>query len=90
MLNLVIPNLLSKDCPIHMQKIKGVRMFEKINKWWHGELYFLDGVYPGERYRHHWTARVAHELVNFYLEHWKWLLVFFVSVVALYIGYLKL
>jgi hypothetical protein len=31
-------------------------------------------VIPGDRYKRHWTSSVAHILVDFYLEHWKWVI----------------
>jgi len=31
----------------------------------------------------HWSSRLAHTLVEFYFEHWKWLLSFLVALSAL-------
>ena len=56
-------------------------MRDAIKQWWEGELethrndpnsdLFIIG--PGS-YRRHWTARVAHWVVDFYMREWKWAL----------------
>lgn len=67
-------------------------MFEKIKNWWHGEdtihenkpsdPFFVIGWYN----KKHWTSRFAHRLVDFYLEHWKFI---WGSIVAIFCASIK-
>lgn len=60
--------------------IRSGDMPEKIRKWYEGEfvayrnepgsLVFMTGGV----YRRHWTSRIAHIAVEFYLREWKWTL----------------
>jgi hypothetical protein len=53
---------------------------DKIRQWYEGEfvaykdepdtLVFIGGG----KYRRHWTSKVAHVVVEFYLREWKWTL----------------
>lgn len=45
---------------------------------------FLPAIYT----EYHWTAKVAHVLVGFYLKHWQWLLMGVVAVATLYYTYI--
>jgi len=65
-------------------------MLNVIKDWWTGKEYFVDGRLPGIRYKHHWTAKIAHIIVSFYLEHWKWIWSTIIAISALSISYLKL
>ncbi|MFC3034373.1 hypothetical protein ACFOEE_17845 [Pseudoalteromonas fenneropenaei] len=65
-------------------------MIEKIRKWWKGEAYYLESVFPGIRYKRHWTAKFARIIVEFYLKNWQWWLGFLVAVSGLFIAYKKL
>ena len=62
------------------------RLYKWIKSWWKGEFIpdkndpnspfvFLSGVM-----RRHWTSRLLHVLVAFYLREWKWIWVFLVAV----------
>ena len=46
------------------------------------------------RYRRHWSSRLAHAVVEFYLKEWKWLLPFLVllfgTMVAAVLGIMNL
>jgi len=64
-------------------------MREIIKRWYAGKyippenppdssLIFLMGHYD-----RHWSSRLTHTLVEFYFEHWKWLLPFLVALSAL-------
>ncbi|RUX97255.1 MULTISPECIES: hypothetical protein [unclassified Mesorhizobium] len=46
-------------------------------------------VLPGERYERHWTSKAAHVLVDFYLEHWKWVIGTMIAVIALTVAILR-
>ena len=35
----------------------------------------------------HWTANFLHNLVDFYLRHWKWLWGLIVSILGVYVAY---
>ena len=68
---------------------------EKIIFWWEGQLQeeSLEEIFsdpPVDTYKHHWSAVIARVLVTFYLKHWKWFWGFCLSLVGLYIAYLKL
>ena len=65
-------------------------LFERIKKWWVGEVYYIKGVLPGIRYKRHWTAKAAHVLVDFYLIHWKWVWGTLFTICGLIVAYLKL
>lgn len=65
-------------------------MLNKIKNWWVGEVYNLEDVLPGIRYKHHWTARTARSFANFYLNHGKWIWSTIIAVCGLVISYLKL
>jgi hypothetical protein len=34
-------------------------------------------VFVGGSYKRHWTSRVAHVLVDFYLREWRWIMAAF-------------
>ncbi|MDX7838045.1 MULTISPECIES: hypothetical protein [Aeromonas] len=65
-------------------------MLKKLNKWWEGEVYYIENVLPGIRYKRHWTAKVARKGVEFYLKNWQWCWGFLVAVSGLIIAYKKL
>ncbi len=65
-------------------------MIDKIKKWWTGEEYYIEGALPGIRYKHHWTAKITRPLVDFYLNHWKWIFTTTLGICGLLIAYLKL
>jgi hypothetical protein len=62
---------------------------DKLKNWWEGELEpyrndlnsDLAIIGPG-RYRQHWTSRVAHWAVDFYMREWKWTLGAIATVVG--------
>lgn len=70
-------------------------MFERIRDWYEGKFVLHENdpvsgvVFIGGYYERHWTATIARALVHFYLEHWKWLWGFGLSVVGLYFAWLK-
>ena len=63
-------------------------MLNKIKNWWIGEEYYIKDVFPGIRYKRHWTARIVHTVVNFYLNHWKWIWSTIIAISGLIISYL--
>lgn len=69
---------------------------EKIRNWYEGRYIPYENdpnssvVIVGGYYERHWTAKFARILVSFYLEHWKWLWGVFLSLLGLYMAYLKL
>ncbi|DAB30572.1 MAG TPA: hypothetical protein CFH84_03340 [Sulfurimonas sp. UBA12504] len=65
-------------------------MLKKIRSWWIGEEYYIENVFPGIRYKRHWTAITTRAFVNFYLNHWKWVWSTIIAVSSLIIAYLKL
>lgn len=62
-------------------------MIKLIKQWYQGKEYNISTsellVFPGIRYKRHWTSQVAHIIVDFYLKEWKWLLPFIVGFSAL-------
>lgn len=71
-------------------------MLQRIKDWYEGEFEVYENdpnsqvVIIGGDYKRHWTARIARVVVEFYLDHWKWLWAFSMSVVGLYLAWLKL
>ena len=71
-------------------------MFNRISEWYEGRYVLHENdpdsgvVIIGGYYERHWSATAARVLVRFYLEHWKWLWGFSLSVVGLYFAWLKL
>lgn len=65
-------------------------MFDKLRNWWEGEVYHIEGVFPGIRYRRHWTANLARGCTSFYLKNWKWCLGFTATIISLTVAILKL
>ena len=60
------------------RRLHGVR--RRFLRWWRGEFVRYETrpgeaipLFPGYQKRH-WTSRFTHVLVDFYLEHWKWLI----------------
>lgn len=62
-------------------------MLNKIKKWWEGEIYYLEDILPGIRYKRHWTSKLLHVIVDFYLKHWKWIWTTIVSILTLLITF---
>ena len=68
-------------------------MFEYIKKWWQGKyinppqsnqndsIVFISGYF--ER---HWSSKIVHKLVDFYLEHWKFI---WGSIIAIFCASIK-
>ena len=44
----------------------------------------------GGGHRPHWSARVAQIVVNFWLEHWKYIITTTIAVAALIVAYKKI
>ncbi|TCW20214.1 hypothetical protein EDB48_104160 [Vibrio crassostreae] len=63
-------------------------MREIFSKWWEGEQYHIKDVYPGTRYRRHWTSALIHLLLEFYLQHWKWVIGTFITILGVIISLL--
>ena len=63
-------------------------MIKFIKRWYHGEEYNISTptlpIFPGIRYKRHWSSRIVHILVKFYLKQWKWLLLFIIALLTLY------
>ncbi|VXA55352.1 conserved hypothetical protein [Acinetobacter proteolyticus] len=67
-------------------------MLDWLREWWKGKeiefkssqgdsVFFVDSVY-----KRHWTSKLAHTFVKFYLEHWKFI---WGSIVAIFCASLK-
>ncbi|WEI17120.1 hypothetical protein PY247_11150 [Acinetobacter proteolyticus] len=67
-------------------------MLDWLREWWKGkEIEFKsspgDSVFfAGGVYKKHWTSKLAHILVRFYLEHWKFI---WGSIIAIFCASLK-
>jgi hypothetical protein len=46
-------------------------------------------VLVGGSYHRHWTARFAHVVVEFWLEHWKYVITTSIAIIGLWIAYRK-
>ena len=66
-------------------------MIEFIKRWYHGEMYNISThalpIFPGIRYKRHWSSRFLHILVEFYLKEWKWLWPILLTLIAIGIGF---
>lgn len=58
-------------------------MLEKLKKWWNGEWVTYEFGIGLDR---HWTSNVAHKLLKFYMDHWKFI---WGSLVAIFCASLK-
>jgi len=67
-------------------------MINFIKKWYQGEKHdlFADHpefpVFPGIRYRRHWSSRLTHTVIDFYLKEWKWLWPLVVAIVGIIVA----
>jgi hypothetical protein len=65
-------------------------MIKFIKQWYQGEEYNISTpdlpIFPGIRYKRHWSSRLAHALVEFYLKEWKWLWPIFLTLITIFIG----
>lgn len=37
---------------------------EILKKWWQGEEYYIEGVYPGIRYKKHWSSAFVQNSID--------------------------
>lgn len=65
-------------------------MLKKLQRWWQGDEYYIEGIIPGIRFKRHWTAKIARSIVDFYLKNWQWCLGFAVAVISLSVAIIKL
>jgi len=69
-------------------------MLKFIKRWYQGEEYNIFTpnlpIFPGIRYRRHWSSRLAHVVIEFYLNEWKWLWGILFSIAGLAIAIAKL
>ena len=65
-------------------------MLEKLQSWWEGEEYRIEGVFPGIRYKRHWTATMVRVCFNFYVKNWQWCLGFVIAIISLTVAIIKL
>lgn len=66
-----------------MKKLKNLKT--AVYKWWNGT---YNPPPPGSDYvhfhnDHHWTAEIAHTLVNFHKKYWQWLWTTFLGCATL-------
>jgi hypothetical protein len=69
-------------------------VFKFIKRWYQGEHYSISEpyprIFPGDRYKRHWTSRFAHIFIEFYLKEWKWLLPFLVGLLGVVLAIIKM
>ena len=65
-------------------------MIKFIKRWYHGEKYNISTptlpIHPGIRYKRHWSSRIVHILVEFYLKEWKWLWPILLTLITICVG----
>jgi hypothetical protein len=69
------------------------RLSAKLRDWYEGEWVqpgASDAVLMLNHYRRHWTSRLAHRIVNFYMAEWRWLLPFLVACIGAAVAVWKL
>ncbi|MCH7380352.1 MULTISPECIES: hypothetical protein [Acinetobacter] len=54
-------------------------MFEKIKKWWNGEWVSYEFGIGLDR---HWTSKVAHSIVRYFIKHQIWIIPTVITVIA--------
>ena len=68
-------------------------MLKFIKRWYHGEEYNISSPIlpiPSVRYKRHWSSRLVHILVEFYLKEWKWLLPFLLALIGIILTIIKI
>ena len=69
-------------------------MLKFIKRWYQGEEYRISTpglpIFPGIRYKRHWSSRLVHAAIEFYFKEWKWLWGILISIVGLAIAIAKL
>ena len=67
------------------------RFKERSLECYHGSWVPYESEYlMGGGHRPHWSARVAQIVVNFWLEHWKYIITTTIAVAALIVAYKKI
>jgi hypothetical protein len=69
------------------------RLRDGIKSWWQGQPEKNDprsAIFLTNHSRRHWTSRVAHAVLAFYLKEWRWLLPFIVAFVGAVVAIKKL
>lgn len=67
------------------------RLKERIREWYHGPFETFDSAHIiGGFHNPHWTARIVRTLVEFWLEHWKWIITTVLAIIALVIAAKKI
>ena len=65
-------------------------MIKIIKRWYHGEEYNISTpalpIFPDIRYKRHWSSRIIHILVEFYLKEWKWLWPILLTLITICVG----
>mgnify|MGYP001583047935 CR=1 FL=1 len=65
-------------------------MFKFIKQWYQGKEYNISTpdlpIFPGIRYKRHWSSRLVHVFVEFYLKEWKWLWPILLTFITILIG----
>jgi hypothetical protein len=80
----------------HKGDLHVARYQSEIRKWYEGETKFHDNppgtaaIIIGWWVERHWTSRLAHKLVGFWMAEWKWIIATFLALVGLWLAYLKL
>lgn len=67
-----------------------MKIIEKIKRWYNGDIKAYKGELIGFYTKRHWTSKIVHVFVEFYLSHWKWIWGFCIAVLSLYLAYLEL
>ena len=73
-----------------------MQLHKNIKKWYEGEFVPPDNspnsrlIFVMGHYQRHWSSRVAHVVVDFYLKEWRWLLPFVVGVAGVIVAIAKL
>ncbi len=54
-----------------------------LKKWWEGEVYYIEGIIPGQRFKRHWTSKLVHSIYDAYHQHRAALII---AVIASMVG----
>lgn len=65
-------------------------MLKFIKRWYQGKEYNISTpdlpIFPGIRYKRHWSSRFVHVLIKFYLKEWKWLWPFLLGLITIFLA----
>ena len=72
-----------------------MKLKDVIKRWYEGKYVPPDNppnsivVFPMGHYERHWSSRLVHAIVKFWVKEWKWLLSFIIATIGLVVAIAK-